>query len=70
MKRIRTIQGAYEEIKAADPNTGITLSAIRRAVSTGEIPSRRIGSRGGYKYMVDLDNVIVYFTGGEVCNVK
>ena len=70
MKRIRSIQSAYDEIKAADPNTGITLSAIRRAVSTGEIPSRRIGARGGYKYMVDLDNVIVYFTGGEVCNVK
>lgn len=66
MKRIRTIQAAYNEIKEADPNTSITPSAIRRAVSSGEIPSRRIGSRGGYKYMVDLDNVIVYFSGGEV----
>lgn len=66
MKRIRTIQGAYEEIKVADPNTGITLSAIRRAVTTGEIPSRRIGSRGGYKFMVDVDKVITYFSGEEV----
>lgn len=66
MKRIRTIQSAYEEIKAADPNTGITLSAIRRAVSAGEIPSRRIGSRGGYKYMVDLALVEAYFSGEAV----
>lgn len=66
MKRVRTIQGAYKEIKEADPNTSITLSAIRRAVSTGEIPSRRIGAKGGYKYMVDLDLIEAYFTGSEV----
>ena len=66
MKRIRTIQAAYDEIKAADPGTSITPSAIRRAVSSGDIPSRRIGSRGGYKYMVDLDKVVEYFCGLEV----
>lgn len=64
MKRVRTIQGAYKEIKEADPGTCITLSAIRRAVSEGDIPSRRIGSRGGWKYLVDLDLVEAYF-GGE-----
>lgn len=63
MKRVRTIQGAYNEIKAADPGTDITLTAIRRAVSSGEIPSRRVGARGGWKYYVDLDKVIEYFTG-------
>ena len=66
MKKVRTIQGCYEEIKAADPNTGITLSAVRRAVTAGEIPSRRIGSRGGYKYMVDLDLVVAYCSGEGV----
>ena len=66
MKRIRTIQAAYNEIKAADPNTSITPSAIRRAVSAGEIPSRSIGARGGYKYMVDMDLVEAYFSGEEV----
>lgn len=66
MKKIRTIQSAYEEIVKADPGTCITLSAIRRAVSTGEIPSRRIGAKGGYKYMVDLDLIEAYFTGSEV----
>lgn len=63
MKRIRTIQGCYREIKAADTNTAITLRAIRRAVSEGDIPSRRIGSGKGWKYLVDLDEVMSYFCG-------
>lgn len=66
MKKIRTIQAAFEYIKAADPDTCITPTAIRRAVTTGEIPSRRIGSRGGYKYMVDADLVVAYFCGEGV----
>lgn len=63
MKRIRTIDGCYKEIKAEDPNTAITLRAIRRAVSEGDIPSRRIGSGKGWKYLVSLDEVIMYFSG-------
>ena len=63
MKRFRTIEGCYQEIKAADPNTAITLRAIRRAVSEGDIPSRRVGSGKGWKYLVDLDRVIDYFSG-------
>lgn len=66
MKRIRTIQGCYNEIKAKDPDTAITLRAIRRAISEGDIPSRRIGSGKGWKYLVDLDEVITYFSGTEV----
>lgn len=63
MKRIRTISGAYDEIRAADPGTAITLTAIRRAVREGDIPSRRVGSRGGWKYFVDIDTVVQYFGG-------
>ena len=56
---IRTIDGCYADIKADDPNTAITRRAIRRAVSEGDIPSRRIGS----KYLVDKNEVLAYFTG-------
>ncbi len=63
---IRTIDGCYNEIKADDPNTAITRRAIRRAVSEGEIPSRRIGSGKGWKYLVDKNEVIRYFSGTEV----
>ena len=66
MKRIRTIKGCYDEIKSQDVNTAITLRAIRRAVSEGDIPSRRIGSGKGWKYLVDLDEVVSYFSGSEV----
>lgn len=62
----RTIEGCYQDIKKNDPDTGITKSAIRRAVTAGEIPSRRVG----VKYMVDEDVVIAYFCGCEVSNVK
>ncbi len=63
MKRIRTIQGCFEAIKAEDPQTAITPRAIRRAVTEGDIPSRRIGSGKGWKYLVDLDEVMIYFCG-------
>lgn len=66
MKRIRTIDGCYREIKEEDPNSAITLRAIRRAVSEGDIPSRRIGSGKGWKYLVNLDDVVFYFAGGEL----
>jgi len=56
---IRTIDGCYAEIKSDDPNTAITRRAIRRAVSEGDIPSRRIGT----KYLVDKNEVLSYFTG-------
>lgn len=63
MKRVRTIQGCYDEIRREDPGTAITLRAIRRAVSEGDIPSRRIGSGKGWKYLVDLNEVLSYFCG-------
>lgn len=63
MKRIRTIQAAYEEIKRVDPGTSLAPSAVRRAVTSGEIPSRRVGNKGGWKYYVDVDQVIAYFSG-------
>ena len=62
--QIRTIDNAYKEIKASDPGSDITARAIRRAVTEGDIPSRRIGSGKGWKYLVDLNSVIEYFSGG------
>lgn len=61
MKKIRTIKAAYEEILSVDPDTCITLRAIRRAVSEGDIPSIRMG----VKYLVCLDEVTDYFSGGK-----
>ena len=60
MKRIRTIQAAVNEIKAADPGSAISYHAIRTAILAGKIPATKAGA----KYMIDLDLVLDYFAGG------
>ena len=59
----RTIDTFCDEIKADDPNTAITKSAVRRALQNGDIPSRRIG----VKYVFDRDTALAYFCGEDVC---
>ena len=49
--RMRTIPKAFEEIKQADPNTDLTLRALRRMVNNGSIPTVQVGR----KRLVDLD---------------
>ena len=54
MTRMRTIPKAYEEIKALDPNTDLSLKALRKLVKDGDIPSVQIAS----KTLVNFDLVI------------
>ncbi len=49
--RMRTIPKAFEEIKQADPNTDLTLRALRLMVNNGSIPTVQVGR----KRLVDLD---------------
>ena len=49
--RMRTIPKAFEEIKQVDPDTDLTLRALRRMVSNGEIPVVRISN----KVLINLD---------------
>lgn len=51
--RMRTIDQAAEYVRAIDPDTALTKTAIRRKVIAGEIPS----SRAGRKYLLDLDRL-------------
>ena len=48
---MRTIENAFSEIKAIDPNTDLTNRALRRMVTTGEIPSVTVGN----KYLINID---------------
>ena len=57
MNRIRTIQGAADELRKRDPGCAITAHNIRQLVLHKEIPSRKAGS----KYLVALDDVERYF---------
>lgn len=53
MPRMRTIPAAFQEIKAADPNTALTMRGLRAAVNRGEIPSYCVGS----KRLVNVDQI-------------
>lgn len=44
MNRIRTIQGAADELRKRDPGCAISAHNIRQLVLHKEIPSRRRGS--------------------------
>lgn len=59
MSRMRSIEEGYREIRESDPGTALTKTALRRLVTTGEIPSVRIGT----KYLFDLDAVERYLRG-------
>ena len=61
MAKYRTIQQAFESIKALDADTAITYHALRQLVVSGRIPSMRIGK----KYVIDLD-VLAAFMGKQV----
>jgi len=54
---LRTINKAYEELRARDPETAITRNLLREMVKQGIIPSAKAGN----KYLVDVDVVEKYF---------
>ena len=56
---MRTIKQAIAELKEKDSNTAFTESALRRAVSSGDIPHIKAGN----KVLVNLDTVESYLNG-------
>ena len=51
--RMRTIKQAYEAMVDADPGCCLTMTALRRKVVSGEIPSVKVGT----KYLIDIDRL-------------
>lgn len=49
--RMRTLPKAYREIKKLDPDTDLSMRALRKLVSSGEIPSVKISG----KVLVNVD---------------
>lgn len=58
---VRTIKGALKELKAIDPNTSVTLYAIRKMVKQNKIPYIKTGN----KILINMDNLIHYIEGKE-----
>lgn len=57
--KMRTFEPLYAGIKAKDPDTALTKSALRRLIVTGAIPSVKIGA----KYLVDEEEVWRFLRG-------
>lgn len=58
MRQIRTIAGAAEEIKRADPDTAITEYRIRQMVNENSIPFTSVGNRK----LIDMQDIWSYFS--------
>ena len=61
MRQMRTIDEAAAFMRENDPNTAVTKTALRRLVTSGQIPSVRVGA----KYLIDL-GVLDAFFGGQM----
>ena len=59
MRQMRTINEAAAFLRQADPDTAITKTGLRRLVTSGQIPSVRVGA----KYLVDLGALDDFFAG-------
>ena len=59
---VLTLKTAAERYK----NTDLTQTALRRAVITGQIPSRRVGA----KYLILADNIEKWLRGEEITDSK
>lgn len=60
--KMRTIDQAAAYIQQSDPETAITKTALRRLVTTGQLPSVRVG----VKYLVSLEALDAYLSGAEL----
>lgn len=61
MRTMRTIEQAFDEIHAADQDTALTKTAIRRLVTSGAVPSVRVGQ----KYLVDMTELDAFLAGSR-----
>ena len=59
LPRMRTAEKAMAEIKATDPDTSLTLRAIRRMINNNEIPSVNVNT----KKLINMDILYAYLNG-------
>lgn len=64
--RMRTIKQAINELKSTDTETAFTETALRRAISSGDIPHLKAGN----KILVNLDAVEKYLSGELIITDK
>lgn len=62
MPRMRLLKQAYAEIVADDPDTALTMTALRRLVLSGVIPT----VYSGRKRFINVDALMEYLSGAGV----
>ena len=62
----RTIGQLHAELKAADPNCALTITALRRLVRSGAIRSCRVGA----KYLVTHEAVAEFLQGHAIVPIR
>lgn len=62
MPRMRTIEQATAEMRAADPHTAFTKTALRQLIISGTLPSVKIGN----KYLVCMETLERYLQGETI----
>ena len=62
LPRMRTLKAAMEEIKAADPDTCLTLNRLKVLVKSGELPH----VKAGRKILINLDMLFDLLATGEI----
>lgn len=60
--RLRTIPAAMAHIKENDPQTAFTVTALRRLLKSGEIPSIVVGN----KRLINIDILYTYLNNSMV----
>ena len=56
---MRTLKQAYETIRETDPDSALTMTALRRLVVSGKLPSVRAGSRNICRIRENLKNPLM-----------
>lgn len=62
MIQMRTIEQAYKWLAERDTETALTKTALRRLVTTGQLPSVRVGS----KYLINLEALEAFLNGTNI----
>ena len=61
MAKIRTLPKAVEECRAKDPETCVTLNALRCWVKAGLVPS----TKAGKNFLINMDELEACLSGGN-----
>ena len=61
MVKLRLISDTFSQLKQDDPDTAITLCALRRMVKAGDIPVVKVGR----KALINYDLLLEYLHSGS-----